>query len=91
VSSSIFFFQSFSAHTHPLQRIDVDLVSNGGAVWYKAVARKASALEAISKGKTSCGGQKSVIEQAKAYFQCAQEHPHHFKAPRVYTIAFFTK
>jgi len=63
----------------------VDLVSNGGAVWYKAVARKASALEAISKGKVSCGGQKSVIEQAKAYFQCAQEHPHHFKAPRVCT------
>nr|CAG4635047.1 EOG090X0CWG [Alona affinis] len=66
----------------------VDVVSNSGAVWYKAIARKPEALQDICKGRTSCGGQKSVIEQAKDYLLCAQQHPYHFNPPKV--IFFFS-
>ena len=60
----------------------MDVIGDGGSTWYKAVARKAEAISQICKGKTS-SSQKSVIEQAKCYLKCAEEHPHHFRAPRV--------
>lgn len=60
----------------------MDVVSKGGKVWHKAIARKAEALEDISKGRTSCG-QKSVIDQASAYIKCARLHPHLFNPPQV--------
>nr|CAG4642015.1 EOG090X0CWG [Eurycercus lamellatus] len=71
-----------------IHRIEVDVVSDGGSVWHKAIARKAGALEDIWKGRTSCG-QKSVIDQAKAYLLGANLHPHHFNPPRV--IFYFSK
>nr|SVE75372.1 EOG090X0CWG [Daphnia dolichocephala] len=75
-------FKPFSLENGPINRIEVDVVSDGGAVWHKAIARKAEALEDISKGRTSCG-QRSVIDQATAYIRCARLHPHLFKPPKV--------
>nr|SVE74427.1 EOG090X0CWG [Daphnia barbata] len=75
-------FKPFSLENGPINRIEVDVVSDGGAVWHKAIARKAEALEEISKGRTSCG-QRSVIDQATAYIKCARLHPHLFKPPQV--------
>nr|CAG4651301.1 EOG090X0CWG [Simocephalus serrulatus]SVE94484.1 EOG090X0CWG [Simocephalus serrulatus] len=75
-------FKPFSLENGPISRIEVDVVSKGGAVWHKAIARKAEALEDISKGRSSCG-QKSVIDQATAYLNCAQLHPHLFNPPQV--------
>nr|SVE85743.1 EOG090X0CWG [Daphnia pulicaria] len=75
-------FKPFSLENGPISRIEVDVVSKGGAVWHKAIARKAEALEDISKGRTSCG-QKSVIDQASDYIKCARLHPHLFNPPKV--------
>ena len=63
-------------------RIEVDLIADGGSTWYKAVARNAEAISQICKGKSS-SSQKSVIEQAKSYLKCAEDHPFHFNAPQV--------
>jgi hypothetical protein len=68
----------------------VDVVSKGGAVWHKAIARKAEALEDISKGRTSCG-QKSVIDQASDYMKCAKLHPHLFNPPKVNSHTFISE
>lgn len=77
-------FQPFQVQLQDrAQRVEVDVVSNEGAVWRKAIARKASALDSISKGRTACGGQKSVIQHAKMYLLCSQQHPYHFVPPRV--------
>nr|SVE73804.1 EOG090X0CWG [Daphnia atkinsoni] len=75
-------FKPFSLKNGPINRIEVDVVSKGGAIWHKAIARKAEALEDISKGRTSCG-QKSVVDQATAYIKCARLHPHLFDPPKV--------
>nr|SVE76005.1 EOG090X0CWG [Daphnia hispanica] len=75
-------FKPFSLKNGSINRIEVDVVSKGGAVWHKAIARKAEALEDISKGRTSCG-QKSVVDQATAYIECARLHPHLFNPPKV--------
>ena len=63
-------------------RIEVDVIGNGGSMWYKAVARNAEALSQICKGKSS-GSQKSVIDQAKCYLKCAEDRPYHFNVPQV--------
>ncbi|XP_057377328.1 UPF0415 protein C7orf25 homolog [Daphnia carinata] len=75
-------FKPFSLKNGSSNRIEVDVVSEGGTVWHKAIARKAEALEDISKGRSSCG-QKSVIDQASAYIKCARLHPHLFNPPQV--------
>nr|CAG4646547.1 EOG090X0CWG [Macrothrix elegans] len=77
----------FNVFYPPKNRIEVDVVSDGGATWYKAIARKAEALDDISKGRSSCG-QKSVLHQAKIYLNCAREHLHHFRQPQV-VFCFF--
>lgn len=63
-------------------RLEVDVVCHGGASWVKVIARNARALTLISLGNGEFG-QKSVLDQAKAYFNCAQLHPHRYKAPDV--------
>nr|SVE77849.1 EOG090X0CWG [Daphnia lumholtzi] len=75
-------FKPFSLKNGTSNRIEVDVISKGGKAWHKAIARKAEALEDISKGRTSCG-QKSVIDQASAYIKCARLHPHLFNPPQV--------
>nr|CAG4637326.1 EOG090X0CWG [Ceriodaphnia reticulata]SVE73178.1 EOG090X0CWG [Ceriodaphnia reticulata] len=75
-------FKPFCLENGPIRRIEVDVVSMEGAVWHKAIARKAEALEDISKGRSSCG-QKSVFDQGKAYLKCARLHPHLFNPPQI--------
>nr|CAG4650457.1 EOG090X0CWG [Sida crystallina] len=65
-----------------LSRLDVDVVANDGATWYKVTARNPEALNEISKGKTDFG-QKSIVHQTKLFLQCADENPHLFKSPKV--------
>nr|CAG4643478.1 EOG090X0CWG [Ilyocryptus agilis] len=74
--------KTFQTEDGPHSKIEVDIVCNGGAVWRKVVARKAEALEDISKGRTS-SSQKCIVDKAKAYIKCAALHPHHFQPPKV--------
>ena len=66
----------------PVDRIEVDVVADGGATWYKATARNPEALNEISKGRSD-SGQRSVIHQTRLFLQCANKHLHFFQAPRV--------
>ena len=63
-------------------RLEVDIVSKGGSQWIKVIARNARALTLISKGNGEYG-QKSVLDQAKTYLQCAINHPHMYRPPEI--------
>ncbi|XP_054008726.1 UPF0415 protein C7orf25 homolog [Hylaeus anthracinus] len=63
-------------------RLEVDIVCNGGASWIKVIARNARALTLISMGNGEYG-QKSVLDQAVSYLQCAKCHPHLYRPPDV--------
>lgn len=63
-------------------RLEVDIVCNGGASWVKVIARNAKALTLISLGNGEYG-QKSVLDQATCYLQCAKCYPHLYRPPDV--------
>ncbi|XP_076242081.1 UPF0415 protein C7orf25 homolog isoform X1 [Calliopsis andreniformis] len=63
-------------------RLEVDIVCNGGASWVKVIARNARALTLISMGNGEYG-QKSVLDQAICYLQCAKCYPHLYRPPDV--------
>ncbi|XP_078033712.1 UPF0415 protein C7orf25 homolog [Augochlora pura] len=63
-------------------RLEVDIVCNGGASWVKVIARNAKALTLISMGNGEYG-QKSVLDQANCYLQCAKCYPHLYRPPDV--------
>ncbi|CAK9833616.1 UPF0415 protein C7orf25 homolog [Anthophora retusa] len=63
-------------------RLEVDIVCNGGASWVKVIARNARALTLISMGNGEYG-QKSVLDQATGYLQCAKCYPHLYRPPDV--------
>ncbi|CAK9817516.1 UPF0415 protein C7orf25 homolog [Anthophora quadrimaculata] len=63
-------------------RLEVDIVCNGGASWIKVIARNARALTLISMGNGEYG-QKSVLDQATGYLQCAKCYPHLYRPPDV--------
>ncbi|KAK0175324.1 hypothetical protein PV327_009081 [Microctonus hyperodae] len=63
-------------------RLEVDIVCNSGDSWVKVIARNARALTLISLGNGEYG-QKSVLDQAKFYLNCAKLHPHRYKLPEV--------
>lgn len=63
--------------------LEVDVVSEGGAVWHKAVARNAEALDNISRGKSDCG-QKPLVHHADCFAECARQNQHHFQTPQVH-------
>ncbi|XP_031848244.1 UPF0415 protein C7orf25 homolog [Nomia melanderi] len=63
-------------------RLEVDIVCNGGASWVKVIARNARALTLISMGNGEYG-QKSVLDQATCYLQCAKCYPHLYRPPDV--------
>ncbi|KOC68642.1 UPF0415 protein C7orf25 like protein [Habropoda laboriosa] len=63
-------------------RLEVDIVCNGGASWVKVIARNARALTLISMGDGEYG-QKSVLDQASSYLQCAKCYPHLYRPPDV--------
>ncbi|XP_076649852.1 UPF0415 protein C7orf25 homolog [Halictus rubicundus] len=63
-------------------RLEVDIVCNGGASWVKVIARNAKALTLISMGNGEYG-QKSVLDQASCFLQCAKSYPHLYRPPDV--------
>lgn len=63
-------------------RLEVDIVCKGGSQWIKVIARNARALTLISKGNGEYG-QKSVLDQANCFLQCAINHPHMYRSPEV--------
>ncbi|CAL7941392.1 unnamed protein product [Xylocopa violacea] len=63
-------------------RLEVDIVCNGGASWVKVIARNAKALTLISMGNGEYG-QKSVLDQATSFLQCAKCYPHLYRSPEV--------
>lgn len=63
-------------------RLEVDIVCNGGASWVKVIARNARALTLISMGNGEYG-QKSVLDQASSYLQCAKCYPYLYRPPDV--------
>ncbi|XP_017761615.1 PREDICTED: UPF0415 protein C7orf25 homolog [Eufriesea mexicana] len=63
-------------------RLEVDIVCNSGASWIKVIARNARALTMISMGNGEYG-QKSVLDQATSYLECAKCHPHLYRPPDV--------
>ncbi|XP_043262432.1 UPF0415 protein C7orf25 homolog [Colletes gigas] len=63
-------------------RLEVDIVCNGGASWIKVIARNARALTLISLGNGEYG-QKSVLDQATSYLQCAKCYPYLYRPPDV--------
>lgn len=75
-------FHPFPIADSRLRRLEVDVVANGGAVWYKATARNPEALEEISRGRSE-HGQKSITHAARLYRHCADKNLHHFKPPKV--------
>ncbi|KZC08635.1 UPF0415 protein C7orf25 like protein [Dufourea novaeangliae] len=67
---------------HKKSRLEVDIVCNGGASWVKVIARNAKALTLISMGNGEYG-QKSVLDQAMYFLQCAKYYPHLYRPPDV--------
>lgn len=63
-------------------RLEVDIVCNGGASWVKVIARNAKALTLISLGNGEYG-QKSVLDQAASYLECAKSYPYLYRPPDV--------
>nr|XP_012139535.1 PREDICTED: UPF0415 protein C7orf25 homolog isoform X3 [Megachile rotundata] len=63
-------------------RLEVDIVCNGGASWVKVIARNARALTLISMGNGEYG-QKSVLDQASSYLQCAKCYPYLYRPPDI--------
>nr|XP_050855828.1 UPF0415 protein C7orf25 homolog [Vespula vulgaris] len=63
-------------------RLEIDIVCMSGGSWVKVIARNAKALTLISLGNGEYG-QKSVLDQAESYLQCAKHHPHLYKSPEI--------
>ncbi|XP_029032681.1 UPF0415 protein C7orf25 homolog isoform X2 [Osmia bicornis bicornis] len=63
-------------------RLEVDIVCNGGASWVKVIARNARALTLISMGNGEYG-QKSVLDQASSFLQCAKCYPYLYRPPEI--------
>ncbi|XP_014610392.1 PREDICTED: UPF0415 protein C7orf25 homolog [Polistes canadensis] len=63
-------------------RLEVDIVCMNGGSWVKVIARNARALTLISLGNGEYG-QKSILDQAEFYLQCAKHHPYLYKSPEV--------
>lgn len=63
-------------------RLEIDIVCMSGGSWVKVIARNAKALTLISLGNGEYG-QKSVLDQAESYLQCAKHYPHLYKSPEI--------
>lgn len=64
------------------RKIVVDLVTQGGHLWIKVIARNARSLELHSTGDQSYG-QRSILDQASDWVISAKENQHVFKIPEV--------
>lgn len=63
-------------------KICVDIVANKGAKWIKVISRNPKALSQISLGAGEYG-QRSVLDQAEEYVECARENFVMFEPPEV--------
>ncbi|XP_069702933.1 UPF0415 protein C7orf25 homolog isoform X2 [Periplaneta americana] len=64
------------------KRICVDIVTEKGQEWVKVIARNPKALSQLSTGEGEFG-QRSVVDHAVEYLECAKQHPYVFKTPKV--------
>ncbi|KDR11077.1 UPF0415 protein C7orf25 homolog isoform X2 [Zootermopsis nevadensis] len=64
------------------KRICVDIVAEKGQQWIKVIARNPKALSQLSTGEGEFG-QRSIVDHAVEYTECAHQHPHIFKTPKV--------
>uniref|UniRef100_T1JKY6 DUF1308 domain-containing protein n=1 Tax=Strigamia maritima TaxID=126957 RepID=T1JKY6_STRMM len=64
------------------ERVAVDIVTENGLVWTKVIARNPQAMYQISLGQGQFG-EKSILDHAKSYLQCAEANPIYFVAPKV--------
>ena len=66
-------------------RFIVDIVSFDGDEWSKVSARNPKSLALLAAGSGGYG-QKSMLDHAKDYLECANQNPVFFKPPRVSII-----
>lgn len=64
------------------RKITVDIVSGGGLVWTKVIARNPKSVSLICMGNASYG-VRSILDQAEEYLQCAKLYPCLFQTPKV--------
>lgn len=63
------------------------MVSEGGTVWNKVIARNPKALNLNAIGGQQFG-QRSVLQQVEDYVSCANQNPYLFAAPKVNFIFY---
>lgn len=64
------------------RRICVDIVAEKGQQWIKVIARNPKALSQLSMGEGEFG-QRSIVDHAVEYLECAHQHPRLFRTPKV--------
>lgn len=64
------------------RKITVDMVSDGGLIWTKVIARNPKHVSQICMGNGSYG-VKSILDQGKEYIKCAKLYPCLFQTPQV--------
>ncbi len=74
--------QSFSWGEEQVRKVTVDVVSEGGLVWTKVIARNPKALDLNSCGGNQFG-QRSIMDQVRDFLSCARSNTRMFRAPRV--------
>ena len=75
-----------SKHMKPKNRkLCVDIVSGGGSIWNKVIARNPKALSINATGGQQYG-QKSIIQQVEDFVYCANQNQYLFCSPTVNII-----
>ncbi|XP_041971283.1 UPF0415 protein C7orf25 homolog [Aricia agestis] len=69
-------------HINDENKLTIDIVSNGGRVWTKVIARNPKSLSALSSGKSSYGA-RTILDQANDYIECAKLYPCMYQSPMV--------
>nr|CAH7736832.1 unnamed protein product [Callosobruchus chinensis] len=64
------------------RKITVDIVSDGGLMWTKVIARNPKSVSQICMGNASYG-VRSIIDQAEEYVECAKLYPCLFQIPKI--------
>ncbi|VEN62925.1 unnamed protein product [Callosobruchus maculatus] len=64
------------------RKVTVDIVSDGGLIWTKVIARNPKSVSQICMGNASYG-VRSIIDQAEEYVECAKLYPCLFQIPKI--------
>ena len=64
------------------KKLIVDVISDRGAVWNKAIAKNPKAINLNATGGQQFG-QRSILQQVEEYVSCAKQNPYLFTAPKV--------